>query len=76
MTRVLGKLSDCPQAGVMVMFLIEEWPGSQRSQHVDGEGFIQQGSRKERLQESGHPIAGPQTFCLNQWAKAFAAEAS
>lgn len=34
------------------------------------------GSRKERLQESGHPIAGPQTFCLNQWAKAFAAEAS
>lgn len=73
MTRVLGKLSDCPQAGVMVMFLIEEWPGSQRSQHVDGERFIQ---RKERLQESGHPIAGPQTFCLNQWAKAFAAEAS
>lgn len=58
------------------MFLIEEWPGSQRSQHVDGEGFIQHGSRKEKLQESEHPIAVPQTFCLNQWAKAFAAEAS
>lgn len=58
------------------MFLIKEWPGSQRSQHVDGEGFIQHGSQKEELQGSGYPVAVPRTFCLNQWAKAFAAKAS